>query len=192
MSMIGSTKRLASRIQKKSSSLSNPPGKGTIVPAIFIEAYDGDTITVCYRVAQKRRIGPSRKLYYLTNVRVYGIDTPEVSGNGVSELEKEAAILVRNYVHDLLTPYDIIYLHIMKNDKYGGRTVCQVILPPHFSLRRRFKRDLSLTPTKGVIGLANTLLEKGYGKPYKGNKKTKWLGHELCQIIDDLEDFSKF
>lgn len=183
----GSAKRLASRIQKKSSTLSNPPGKGTVVPAIFVEAYDGDTITVCYMVSEKRRIGPSRKLYYLTSVRIYGIDTPEISGKRVTKLEREAAIFVRNYVHDLLVPYDIIYLHVMKNDKYGGRTICQVILPPSFS--GRIKSDsLSKLASKDVVGLANTLLERGYGKPYKGDKKTKWTEQELFGIIEGSID----
>ena len=61
-----------------------------------IKVYDADTITIASKLPYD-----ASPLYRLS-VRLNGIDTPEIKGKGVSDEEKEAAILARDFVSNLV------------------------------------------------------------------------------------------
>ena len=69
-----------------------PPIEGGQV----IKVYDADTITIASKLPYKE------SPIYRLSVRLNGIDTPEIKGKDVSEEEKEAAKLARDYVANLV------------------------------------------------------------------------------------------
>ena len=57
-----------------------------------IKVYDADTITIASKLPY------DNSPMYRLSVRLNGIDTPEIKGKGVTEDEKEAAKLARDFV----------------------------------------------------------------------------------------------
>lgn len=99
------------------------------------------------------------------DIRLYGIDTPEVRG-----IQKEAGDLVKKYIvhlHDL-NPEAMYWIHSFKDaqHKYGE------VLANYYIEN---------------ICINNHLLEKKYAKEYFGGKKTPWTQSELDYIINDLK-----
>lgn len=75
-----------------------------------IKVYDGDTITIACKLPYKKS-----PLYRLS-VRLKGIDTPEIKGK--TEDEKQAAKLVRDFVHSIA--YNkYVELRNVTSEKYG-------------------------------------------------------------------------
>lgn len=75
-----------------------------------IKVYDGDTLTIATKLPYKKS-----PLYRLS-VRLRGIDTPEIKGT--SEEEKQAAKLVRDFVHSIaMNKY--VELRNVTSEKYG-------------------------------------------------------------------------
>lgn len=124
-----------------------------------IKVYDADTITI----AAKLPYGNS-PLYSLS-VRLNGIDTPEIKGKDISEEEKQAAKVARDYVSKLvLNKY--IKLENIKSEKYG-----------------RILADVYI----GDIHLNNLLLKERYAVNYDGGTKKKpvsWLKYHLTGEFD--------
>jgi endonuclease YncB( thermonuclease family) len=77
-----------------------------------IKVYDADTITIAAKLPFE-----SSPLYRLS-VRLNGIDTPEMKGKGVSDEEKAAAKVARDFVVErVLNKY--VRLENVESEKYG-------------------------------------------------------------------------
>ena len=74
-----------------------------------IKVYDGDTITVASRITPESPI-------YRFQVRMNGIDTPEIKGGSMHE--KELAIKARNELSKMIMG-KMVYLKNNKTEKYG-------------------------------------------------------------------------
>jgi micrococcal nuclease len=109
-----------------------------------IKVYDADSITVCSNLFL------SEEKIYRFNLRLNGIDTPELRTK--NEKEKEAAIKARDYLSNLILGKFII-VDVIKYDKYG-----------------RLLSDIFLDK----ILLNKLLVDKGYAKQYDGGTKSKW------------------
>lgn len=114
------------------------------VPAEYLSAYDGDTVTV------RAWIWPGQSVE--TSVRVRGIDTPEIRGK--CESEKLAAIAARDHARQLLQEAGEVSLAQIAPDKYGGRVVARVLVDGE--------------------DFAALMLTAGHGRPYDGKARSGW------------------
>jgi endonuclease YncB( thermonuclease family) len=87
-----------------------------------VKVYDGDTITIV-TLLFNGDVSPKSKLYKF-NVRILGIDTPELKTKNVGE--KELAIIARNALSELVLN-KVVKLENVSYDKYG-RILCNVYL----------------------------------------------------------------
>lgn len=87
-----------------------------------IKVYDGDTITIATQL-YNGDVSPKQELCKF-NVRILGIDTPELKTKNVGE--KELGIIARNALSELLLN-KVVKLENVKYDKYG-RILCNVFL----------------------------------------------------------------
>jgi endonuclease YncB( thermonuclease family) len=125
-----------------------------ITGGIVIKVYDGDTITIASKLPYD-----SSPLYRLS-VRLNGIDTPEIKGKGVSDEEKEAAILARDFVSNLVLN-KFVRLENIQSEKYG-----------------RILADVYI----GDIHLNELLIKERYAVKYDGGTKIKpdsWLKYKI-------------
>ncbi len=116
---------------------------------------DGDTLKV------NAEIWPDLK--HVGNVRVRGVDTPELRGQ--CEQEKALAIAARDFVRELLFDQTVILSEI-ENDKYGGRVIARVHLA-------------------AGDDLAEVIIEAGYGRPYEGGAREGWCDEDI--VVPDAE-----
>ena len=101
------------------------------------------------------------KLYIEKQVRLYGVDTPELRGK-----QKVAGRKVRDFVRKCILDKEVVlYTQRDKSGKYG--------------------RLLANIKFDNGIDLAKLLIKKGYAKAYFGNKKEPWTQKELDFIIDN-------
>jgi micrococcal nuclease len=117
-----------------------------------IKVYDADTITI----ATKLPFNDS-PLYRLS-VRLNGIDAPEIKGKGVSDDEKDAAILARDVVANMVL-HKYVVLKNIQTEKYG-RVLADVYIDD--------------------INLNDYLITNRYAVKYDGGKKIKpesWLNY---------------
>ena len=118
-----------------------------------IKVYDADTITIASKLPF-----PESPLYRLS-VRLNGIDTPEIKGKNISTDEKEAAVLARDFVSDLVL-HKTVRLENIETEKYG-----------------RILADVYI----GDIHLNELLLKERYAVKYDGGTKKKpisWLKYK--------------
>ena len=118
-----------------------------------IKVYDADTITIATKLPFD-----NSPLYRLS-VRLNGIDAPEIKGNGVSDEEKEAAKIARDFVFNLVNN-KFVELKNIKNEKYG-RVLADVYI-----------KDVQLN---------ELLLKERYAVKYDGGTKIKpksWLKYK--------------
>jgi endonuclease YncB( thermonuclease family) len=98
----------------------------TYIPEInygkVVKVYDGDTITIV-TLLFNGDVSPKSKLYKF-NVRIFGIDTPELKTKNVDE--KELGIKAKNALSDLILD-KVVKLENVSYDKYG-RILCNVLL----------------------------------------------------------------
>ena len=126
------------------------PIKGGLV----IKVYDADTITIASKLPY------DESPMYRLSVRLNGIDTPEMKGKGVSDEEKEAAKLARDFVSNLVLN-KFVSLQNIESEKYG-----------------RILADVYI----GDIHLNNLLLKERYAVKYDGGTKikpTSWLKYKI-------------
>lgn len=112
-------------------------------PATYIKNYDGDTITL------STEIWPG--LYNIRNVRVVGVDTPEL--HGTCDTEKLLAVEAKNYTEMLLQEAEDIVVTVYGVGKYG--------------------RPLVSIDYDGE-DMAEALIEAGLGKKYDGGTRPDW------------------
>lgn len=110
-----------------------------------IKVYDGDTITIASKLPY------DASPMYRLSVRLNGIDTPEIKGKGVSEEEKEAAKVARDFVSNLVFNKYVVLKNIA-SEKYG-----------------RILADVYI----GDVHLNELLIEKRYAVKYDGGTKVK-------------------
>ena len=100
------------------------------------------------------------KIYMDKQVRLYGVDTPELRGK-----QKLAGRKVRDFVRaSILDKEVILYTHRDKSGKYG-----------------RLLADIKFDNKKD---LSKLLIKKGYAKAYFGGKKEPWTQEELDFILE--------
>jgi endonuclease YncB( thermonuclease family) len=87
-----------------------------------VKVYDGDTITIV-TLLFNGDVSSKSKLYKF-NVRILGIDTPELKTKNVGE--KGLAIIARNALSELVLN-KVVKLENVSYDKYG-RILCNVYL----------------------------------------------------------------
>jgi endonuclease YncB( thermonuclease family) len=118
-----------------------------------IKVYDADTITIASKLPYK-----DSPIYRLS-VRLNGIDAPEMKGKDISDEEKEAAKLARDYVANLVLD-KIVKLKNIETEKYG-----------------RILADVYIDN----INLNELLLNERYVVKYDGGHKVKptsWLKYK--------------
>lgn len=116
---------------------------GVDLPAQFVRAYDGDTLTV-------NLVGEMPAVFsYEIPVRVAGIDTPEM--NAKAKCEQEMAKRARELLSSHFEPGDAMVLRNCQRDKYF-RLLCDVV------------------SNKGA-DVAQAMLFSGLAKPYSGGTK---------------------
>jgi micrococcal nuclease len=119
-----------------------------------IKVYDADTITIASRLPYHE------SPMYRLSVRLNGIDTPEIKGKGVSDEEKEAAKVARDFVSNLVLN-KFVRLENVQTEKYG-RILADVFL--------------------GDLHLNELLINERYAVKYDGGTKKKpdsWLKYRL-------------
>lgn len=122
--------------------------------AKITSVYDGDGAFDC-------TIDMGMKLYLKKQVRLYGVDTPELRGK-----QKIAGRKVRDFVREYILDKNVV-LHT-KKDKSG-----------------KYGRLLASIKLDDGKDLATILLDKGYAKVYLGGKKEPWTEEELAFILND-------
>lgn len=114
-----------------------------------VKVHDGDTITIVTQL-HNGDVTPKVELYKF-NVRVLGIDTPELKTK--NKKEKELAIVARDALHALLIN-KVVKLKNISYDKYG-----------------RILSNVSLED----VNVSEWLVSKKYAVQYNGGTKThKW------------------
>ena len=111
---------------------------------IWHRCYDGDTCT--YTIANVPDIFGDK-----INVRIRGIDTPEIRGK--CDIEKSRAKQVRDFVRDLHSQATTFELKNCERGKYF-RLVCDVFLDGE--------------------NLSEILIERDYARIYDGGKRESW------------------
>ena len=115
------------------------------VPARVTRVLDGDTVKV------EARVWPG--LIAQTNVRVRGVDTPEIRRPKCGEYERRRGLAARDFVRGVIG--EQVWLVNVKHGKFGRRVVASVLLADG--------RDL-----------ATLLLATGHALPYRGGRRPKW------------------
>ncbi len=121
----------------------------TVIGAVVTDAYDGDTLTV------DAALWPD--LVWTGNVRVLGVDTPEIRGE--CDQEKRWALASRNYVRALLID-ETVTLSDLEHDVYGGRVLASVHL-------------------ENGDRLSDLLIAGNYGRAYDGGTRGDWCDASL-------------
>lgn len=130
---------------------------GVRTVAKVVSVYDGDTITVAFDT-----LGLG---YFLHNVRILGIDTPEIKGK-TSE-EKAAAIAARDWMRGLVDG-QLVDLDIATIDKYG-RLLANVMR----------KSD--------GLNLSQNMIETRHAVPYDGTARKPFVSDDgsILRPADD-------
>jgi endonuclease YncB( thermonuclease family) len=114
------------------------------VSARVTQVIDGDSLKV------KARIWIGQEIE--TNVRIVGIDTPELRGR--CESERVAARRARDFLTERIEARDV-RLRDIRHDKYGGRVLARI-------------------ETDRGEDLAALLVAQGLARPYGGGARVGW------------------
>jgi micrococcal nuclease len=120
-----------------------------------IKVYDADTITIASKLPY------DESPLYRLSVRLNGIDTPEMKGKGVSDEEKAAAIMARDFVSNMVL-HKYVRLENIESEKYG-----RILADVYF----------------GDVHLNELLVKERYAVKYDGGTKIKpesWLKYKNC------------
>jgi micrococcal nuclease len=123
-----------------------------------IKVYDADTITIASKLPY------DESPMYRLSVRLNGIDTPEIKGKGISDEEKEAAKVARDFVANLV--YNkFVRLENIQSEKYG-----------------RILADVYI----GEIHLNELLIKERYAVKYNGGTKQKPVSWTKYRLTSEL------
>ena len=125
--------------------------------AKVLDIYDADTITVCIFLEGFN--------YVKLNVRLYGIDTPELRGD-----EKTKGIEARNYLIKLLTNIIIDKDTYTRNDIREMINIDTYMVEVLFGDFDKYGRPLG-TIYKDGVNINQLLVTDGYAKEYFGGTK---------------------
>jgi micrococcal nuclease len=123
-----------------------------------IKVYDADTITIASKLPHHE------SPMYRLSVRLNGIDTPEMKGKGVSDEEKEAAKVARDFVSNLVLN-KFVRLENVQSEKYG-RILADVFL--------------------GDLHLNELLITHRYAVRYDGGTKKKPVSWSKYRLTGEL------
>jgi len=127
--------------------------------AKILDIYDADTITVC--------IDLEGFSFVKINVRLYGIDTPELRGS-----QKELGLKARNYLITKLT--DIVTDdNNTRNDIRNMINKDTHMIEVLFGDFDKYGRPLAII-YKDNININEMLVKEGYAKEYDGGTKDAW------------------
>jgi micrococcal nuclease len=107
-----------------------------------VKVYDGDTLTVAFPFGGK---------LYRTQVRLLGMDCPEMKGN--SEEERAHAVLARDELVKLVMGKIVVLQNTEKKEKFG-RVLADIFL--------------------GDLHVNAYMVDKGLALPYNGEKKAAY------------------
>ena len=127
--------------------------------AKILDIYDADTITVC--------IDLEGFSFVKMNVRLFGIDTPELRGS-----EKELGVKARNYLINILTDIIIDY-NSTRNDIRNMINKNTYMVEVLFDDFDKYGRPLGII-YKDNININEKLVKDGYAKEYDGGTKDSW------------------
>ena len=122
-----------------------------------IKCYDADTITIASKLPY------DASPMYRLSVRLNGIDTPEIKGKGVSDEEKAAAKIARDFVYNLVFN-KFVRLENIQSEKYG-----------------RILADVYI----GDIHLNELLIKERYAVKYDGGTKVKPVSWEKYRLTGE-------
>ena len=122
------------------------------IQAEVIRVIDGDTIEVRAKIWLDQ--------YIETNVRLAGLDAPELRGK--CEREKALALRVKARLEQLAKPGSRVRLTRIREGKYAGRVVAVV----------------SFHYLYGQETLATVLIAEGLGREYDGGRREGWCDGE--------------
>ncbi len=120
-------------------------GRVYAVPAVVDYVIDGDTFAAHVDVADDANVA--------VRVRLINVDTPELSGECVSEIK--AARVARGRLQKLLPRGSRVELENIKDDKYLGRIDANVVLSDG--------RDVG-----------NVLVRENLARRYRGGRRQSW------------------
>jgi micrococcal nuclease len=127
--------------------------------AKILDIYDADTITVC--------IDLEGFSFVKINVRLYGIDTPELRGS-----QKELGLTARNYLINTLTNI-VIDDNNTRNDIRNMINKDTHMIEVLFGDFDKYGRPLAII-YKDNININEMLVKDGYAKEYDGGTKDAW------------------
>jgi endonuclease YncB( thermonuclease family) len=114
--------------------------KGKFVRCRVVKVYDGDTITIIF---------PFSNAFYKHNLRLFGIDTPELRSTNI--VEKTKAILARDWLKKQILG-NIVWVQFENEDKYGR------LLGTVYKTRKE-------------ESINSQLIQNGFAVQYNGGKK---------------------
>ena len=126
-----------------------PFSKDYFYNVTVVSVYDGDTLTV------ESEIWPQHTIN--TNIRLYGIDTPEKTWRAKCDREKVLALNARDYLTNIVNQAKLsnnaLYITNVKFDKYAKRFVAKLMI--------------------GNVSASDMLINAGHAVEYfgKGTKK---------------------
>ena len=123
---------------------------GRTFETFYVKNYDADTITL------KIVLFNFPYIEIIRQMRIRGIDTPEIGWRGKCQHEKDIAITARNMVENLLKGAEKIEITNLGTEKYG-RLLANVIVDGQ--------------------NISHFLLQDGLAVLYDGGKKT----HDWCE-----------
>ncbi len=114
------------------------------IQARVLDVVDGDTLKVRARIWLNQDVE--------TNVRIVGVDTPELRGK--CEEEKRRARAARDYLAATIGDTPVL-LKQVQADKFGNRVLARVEL-------------------SNGADLAQRLIAEGHARPYRGDARQPW------------------
>ncbi len=102
---------ISSKLPEEESAYETFTWTGSSVPARVLSVYDGDTVTLGFRMADR---------LVKFKGRLMGIDTPELRSKNPEE--KALALKAKKILEDLIL-HKNVYVWFAGNDKYGGRAL---------------------------------------------------------------------
>jgi endonuclease YncB( thermonuclease family) len=135
------------------------------------KVYDGDTPTIIIKI---------NKDFFAFNVRLIGLDTPEIHPKNENLIEKETehllGIKARNKLIELVTDQSVIIDKKYTNDelKIIFNNNKKIITAEFSEEQDKYKRPLVKLYDKSTF-INQVLIDQHYAKSYDGTTKEKWV-----------------